>query len=132
MSRILGPGSLTIGPEGSPKQFAGDITKVTLTPSTSSEDDTPMLDGSNESGADTTTWELGGTVMDKYTLASLHVWAAENAGTEMPFVLVPTTDAELEVSGTVKIRPFALGGDMKKKTTNDFTFPLVGDPTYTS
>lgn len=130
MSRTLGPGSLTIGEVGSPKQFAGDITKVTLTPSTDSEDDTPMLDGSNETGEDTTTWELGGSIMDEYVLDSLHVWAATNKGQELPFVFTPSTTGALEISGTVKIRPFALGGDVKKKNTNDFAFPLVGDPTY--
>jgi len=132
MSRTLGPGSLSIGEPGSPKQFAGDTTKTTLTPSTDSEDDTPLLDGTNETGEDTTTWELGGTVMDKYTMESLAVWAAENAGTELPFVFVPTTDGELEIGGVVKVRPFAIGGDVKKKNTNDFTFPLVGNPTFSA
>lgn len=130
MSRILGPGSLSIGPAGSPQQFAGDITKVTVTPSTDSEDDTPLLDGTNESGADTTSWELGGTVLDKYTLNSVQVWAAQHAGEEQPFMFTPTSDAELEISGVVKIRPIAFGGDVKKKNSNDFAFPLVGDPTF--
>ena len=128
--RTLGPGTLTFGPVGTPKQFAQDCTKVTLTPSTDSEDDTPMLDGSTESGEDTTTWEIGGTVMDKYVLESLHVWAVENKGEVMPFVFVPSTEGGLEISGSAKIRPFGLGGDVKKKNTNDFAFPLVGDPTY--
>ncbi|MGO2139831.1 MAG: hypothetical protein ACTH30_05415 [Leucobacter sp.] len=131
MSRTLGPGSLSIGEVASPKQFAADTTKTSITPSTDSEDDTPMLDGSNESGADSTTWELSGTVMDKYTMESLFVWAAQNAGKELPFLFVPTRDGELEIGGVVKIRPFAAGGDVKKKNTNDFTFPLVGEPTFT-
>lgn len=130
MTRILGPGSLSIGEVGSPKQFAGDITKITVTPSTDSEDDTPLLDGTNESGADSTTWELGGTVLDKYTLDSAAVWAAENAGKELPFLFTPSDDGELEIGGVVKVRPIALGGDVKKKNSNDFTFPLVGDPTF--
>lgn len=130
MTRILGPGSLSIGEAGSPRQFAGDITKVTLTPSTDSEDDTPLLDGTNESGADTTTWELGGTVLDKYTQDSLFTWAAEHAGEELPFVFTPSTDGTFEAAGVVKVRPFAMGGDVKKKNSNDFAFPLIGDPTF--
>ena len=130
MSRIRGPGSLPIGEAGSPQQFAGDITKITVTPSTDSEDDTPLLDGTNESGADSTTWELGGTVLDKYTLDSVSVWAANNAGKELPFMFTPTSEAELEIAGVVKIRPIAFGGDVKKKNANDFAFPLVGDPTF--
>ena len=130
MSRTLGPGSLSIGEAGSPQQFAGDLMKITVTPSTDSDDDIPLLDGTNESGADSTTWELGGTVLDKYTLDSVSVWAAKNAGKELPFMFTPTADSELEIAGVVKIRPIAFGGDVKKKNSNDFAFPLVGDPTF--
>ncbi len=130
MTRVLGPGSLAIGEVGTTRQFAGDITKVNLNATTNSEDDTPLLDGTNESGADTYAYTLTGTIMDKYTLDSLTVWCETNKGTELPFVFTPSNDGELEVSGTVKIRPVGLGGDVKKKNTNDFEFPLIGDPTY--
>lgn len=130
MSRILGPGSLSFGEVADIKQFAGDTSATSLTPSTDGGDDTPLLDGTNETGADTTTWELSGTVLDRYTLDSLAVWAAENAGQELPFVFTPSTDGDLEIGGVVKIRPFAIGGDVKQKNTNDFAFPLVGDPTF--
>jgi len=129
-NRVLGPGSLAIGEVGSLQQFAGDITKVTLSASTDSEDDTPMLDGTNETGADTYSYELGGSIMDKYTADSLTVWCETNKGAELPFVFTPSTEGTLEVSGVVKVRPVGLGGDVKKKNTNDFAFPLVGDPTY--
>ena len=132
MSRVLGPGSLAIGETASVRQIASDLTKITITPSTDSEDDTPMLDGSNETGADTTTWEMGFTAMDKYTLDSLIVWANTNAGKELPFVFTPNSEAELVVGGVVKVRPIGLGGDVKKKNTNDVTWPIVGDPTFTA
>lgn len=128
--RVLGVGSLSIGEPGSPRQLGKDVTKVTVTPSTDSEDDTPMLDGTNESGADTTTWVLGGSVMDEYDMASTATWAAQNAGKELPFVFTPNNETGYAVSGTVKVRPIALGGDVKKKNQNDFEFPLVGDPTF--
>ncbi len=130
MTRVLGPGSLAIGEPGSPKQWASEITKVTVTPSTDSEDDTPMLDGSTEDGEDTTTWELGGSILDKYTLTGMQAWAAENKGKKLPFVFVPSEEGSLEIGGVIKVRPIALGGDVKKKNSNDFTFPLVGDPTF--
>lgn len=130
MSRILGPGSLSIGETASIRQIAGDVTKISISPSTDSEDDIPMLDGTNETGADTTSWEMSFTAMDKYTLDSLTVWAATNAGKEMPFVFTPSNESQLTVGGVVKVRPIALGGDVKKKNTNDATWPLVGDPTF--
>lgn len=134
MSRTLGPGSLSIGPSGTPKQFAGDVTKVSVTPSTDSEDDIPLLDGTNESGEDTTSWALSGTMLDKYTMTSLTVWCAQNAGAEVPFLFTPSDDssADLEIGGVVKIRPVAIGGEVKKKNTNDFEFPLIGEPTFTA
>lgn len=129
-TRTLGPGSLSIGPTGTPKEWGGDITKCTLDPSSSSEDDIPYLDGSNESGEDTTTWELGGTITESYDLESLQAWTLENAGLEMPFAWTPNDTGEVTISGTVKIRPIGWGGDVKKKNTRDFTFPLVGQPTH--
>lgn len=130
MTRVLGPGSLSIGEVGTLRQFAGDITKVTLTPSTDSEDDTPMLDGTNETGADTYTYELSGSIMDRYTADSLAAWSEDNKGKELPFVFTPSSEGAMEVGGVVKIRPIGIGGDVKKKNTNDFAFPLVGSPTY--
>lgn len=133
-ARTLGPGSLSIGPAGTPKQFAGDVTKISVAPSTDSEDDIPLLDGSNETGEDTTSWALNGTILDKYTLTSLSVWCAQEAGKEHPFLFTPSddADADLEVGGVVKIRAVAIGGEVKKKNTNDFEFAIVGDPTFSS
>lgn len=128
--RTLGPGSLTIGPTGSPKQWGGDITKCELAASTESEDDIPYLDGTNESGEDTTTWELTGSIAEDYSLESLQAYTLDNAGREEPFVWTPNNSGEVSLSGTVKIRPIGWGGDVKKKNTRDFAFPLVGQPTH--
>lgn len=128
--RTLGPGSLTIGPTATPQQWGGDTTKVELTPSTESEDEIPYLDGRNESGEDTTTWELSGTITENYELKSLQAYTLENAGKEVPFVWTPNLAGEVSISGMVKIRPIGWGGDVKKKNTRDFTFPLIGPPTH--
>lgn len=128
-TRTLGPGSLAIGPAGTPRQWAGDTTKITLTPSTDSEDDIPYLDGSTESGEDTTTWELGVTITEDYDQDSLQAWSLQNAGKQEPFAWTPNEAGEVTISGTVKIRPIGFGGDVKKKNTQDATFPLVGQPT---
>lgn len=129
-TRTLGPGSLSIGAPGSPRQFAADMSKCSLDPSTSSEDPIPLLDGSNETGEDTTTWELSGTILEDYQLESLQAWTLENAGQELPFAWTPSDAGEVTISGTVKIRPIGWGGDVKKKNTRDFTFPLSGPPLH--
>lgn len=128
--RVLGPGSLSIGEVATPRQFGGDTSNTQLVPSTDSEDDIPLLDGSNESGEDTTTWSLNGTVLDDYTLNSLAIWCAENAGKELPFEFVPSLDEDMTIGGVVKVRPIGVGGDVKSKNTQDFEFPLVGQPTW--
>jgi hypothetical protein len=129
MARTLGPGSLKIGATATAREWAGDLTKTALTPNTSSEDPMPMLDGSNLSGEDTTTWTLDGTLVDDFDYDSLQNFCLANAGQELPFVWTPNNEGGADYSGTVKIRPIAIGGDVKKKNTNDFSFPLSGAPT---
>lgn len=129
MARTLGPGSLRIGQTASSREWAGDLTKTTLTPTTNSEDPIPLLDGTDLDGEDTTTWELGGTIVDNFDFDSLQNFCIANAGKVLPFVWTPNNDGGSDYSGSVKIRPIALGGDVKKKNTNDFGFPLIGSPT---
>ncbi|SDH16140.1 hypothetical protein SAMN04515691_2986 [Leifsonia sp. 98AMF] len=128
-TRTLGPGSLKIGETGSSREWAGDLTKTSLSPDTSSEDPIPLLDGSNLDGEDTTAWTLGGTLVDDFDLDSLQAFALENAGKLLPFVWTPNDAATADFSGVIKIRPIGWGGDVKKKNTQDFEFPLIGDPT---
>lgn len=127
--RTLGPGSLKIGATASAREWAGDLTKTTLSPDTSSEDPIPLLDGSNLDGEDTTAWTLGGTLVDNFELDSLQAFALANAGQTLPFVWTPNDAGGVDFSGVVKIRPIGWGGDVKKKNTQDFEFPLIGDPT---
>lgn len=128
--RTLGPGSLSIGPTATPQEWGGDITKATLTPSTDSGDADIFLDGTEEAGEETTTWELGGTIGENYELESLQSWALDHAGEEHPFAWTPNDTGEITISGMVKIRPIGWGGDVKAKNKQDFTFPLVGQPTH--
>ncbi|NQX26833.1 hypothetical protein HQQ81_05640 [Microbacteriaceae bacterium VKM Ac-2854] len=129
-SNILGPGSLKLGETASPIEFAAQLTKAALTPSVDSEDDIPVLSGDILAGDDTTTWELSGTVMQDYDLESLEDWCFENRSTVVPFQFEPDSTAGRRAwSGSVKVRPLTVGGDVKKRNTSDFTFPLVGEPT---
>ncbi|MDJ1115344.1 hypothetical protein [Microbacterium dauci] len=129
MTRTLGPGSLKIGETGSEREWAGHLTKTALVPSTSSDDPVAVLDGTEVAGEDTTTWALTGTILDNFEFDSLQNFAIANAGKEMPFVWTPNNDGGTDYSGTVRIRPIGIGGDVKKKNTNDLEFPLIGAPT---
>lgn len=129
-SAALGPGHLKIGPTGTPREFAAQLTKCALNTDTKSDDPIPVLSGEQIAGEDTYTFTLSGTLVQDYDLDSLELYCFENRGKEMPFVFVPSTAGEVQWSGTVKVRPVgAIGGDVKKKNTSDFEFTIVGDPT---
>lgn len=120
--RTLGPGSLTIGEPESPESFGADVTNVTLTPDTSTDDATNFLDGSSEAGAQITTWTLGGTIKENFNMDSLQVWCLKNAGQTKPFTFIPSNEGNLQLSGSVTIAPVGFGGDVKTKNDQEFSF----------
>lgn len=120
--RTLGPGSLKIGATGSEQDFSADVTNVTLTPDTSTEDALNFLDGSEEEGAQTTTWTLEGTIKENYGTTGLQSWCLHHAGATMPFTFVPNTSADYKLTGNVTVSPVAFGGDVKSKNDVDFSF----------
>lgn len=129
-SNKLGPGSLIFGDTGG-KEFATQCRTVTLTPETEEEDTLPVLSGDELPGDETYTWTIGGTILDEYTMDGLAVWAHENKGQEMPFEFIPNDNTEDAVvwSGEAKIRPIAIGGEVKTRNENDFEFKVIGEPT---
>ena len=120
--RTLGPGSLIIGEREAIENFSADVTNVTLTPDTSTDDALNFLDGSSEAGAQTTTWTLGGTIKENFTADSLQVWCLNNAGKTKPFTFIPSTEGNLQLAGNVTIAPVGWGGDVKTKNDQEFSF----------
>lgn len=131
--RTLGPGTLTIGPTGSPREWGGEVTEISIEPDTKTEDPTPVLDGTNVDGETTTTWTLKAKAFQRYDKESLMAWCAQEAGKLHPFVFTPVneTSGAMTISGTCKITPVAIGGEVKKKNKFDAEFQLLGDPTIT-
>lgn len=129
-TRTLGPGSLKIGATATPREFAMNLTNCRITSDTSSEDPTPMLDGSEMDGEDTYAFALAGKIQQDYDYDSLERYCFDNRGKLEPFVFTPANDGGIDWSGTVKIRPVSeMGGDVKKRNTTDFEFPIIGAPT---
>lgn len=132
-SHKLGPGSLTFGETASLQEFGSQLRSCSLTPDTEEEDPIPVLSGEELAGDEETLWNISGAVLDDYSMTSLAVWANTNKGVEMPFEFQPNAETgSLTVKGTVKIRPIALGGDVKARNENDFEFKLVGDPVFSA
>ena len=123
--RTLGPGLLTIGSDDSIRELSADVTNVTLTPSNDSEDSDHYLDGHEEGGETTTTWELSGNIGEDYSMDGAQVWALNNNGKTLPFEFVPNIKGGIKWTGNVEISPVSMGGDVKSKNTNDFSFPVT-------
>lgn len=128
-TRTLGPGSLKIGQTATAREWAGELSKCALTVDTSADDPTPMLDGSELAGEETYAYVLALTLQQSYEFDSLEKFCYDNRGVELPFVFTPNNAGSIDWSGTVRIRPVNIGGDVKKRNTSDAEFPVVGIPT---
>jgi hypothetical protein len=128
-TRTLGPGSLKIGETASAREWAGELSKCAITVDTSGDDPTPMLDGSELAGEESYAYVLALTLQQDYEYTSLEVFCHQNKGKEFPFVFVPNSAGGVDWSGTLRIRPVNIGGDVKKRNTSDAEFPIVGEPT---
>lgn len=120
--RTLGPGTLTIGESTSVKEFMADVTKVTLTPKTDTEDTQTFLDGHDEAGEQTTSWTLEGTIKEDYSTDGLQRWCLTNAGKSLPFTFIPSKLGSSQFTGNAQVAPVAIGGDVKKQNDIDFSF----------
>lgn len=129
-SHTLGPGQLTLGEVASEREFGTAIRNARVVPSATEGDTLVVLSGDETSDEGTETWTLEGTVLQSYDAQSLIKWCADNSGTDVPFTYVARNDEDLSVTGTVKVRAIAYGGDVKTRNTSDFNFKLVGKPTF--
>lgn len=123
----LGPGHLTFGEVGSPKEFGSQVTKVELTPEFEDGDVINVLSGETLAEDDEETFKLTGEFYQEHTLTGLVAWCKTNSGTVVPFTFIPDDASKLAARGQCKIRAVKLGGDVKKRNTTEFTFPGVGD-----
>jgi hypothetical protein len=79
------------------------------------------------------TYELSGNIdVDIADAAGLFALSQSAAGSEQAFTFTPNTEAETSATGTLVIDPLDFGADeYGADLTSDFTFAIVGQPTYT-
>lgn len=132
--RTLGPGSLKIGGTGNEHDFSADVTNTALEPSTDTEDPDNFLDGHSEGGSQTESWTLTGSVKEDFSMDGLQVWCNQHSGEELPFTFIPNTSGTVQWKGKVTIASIQIGGDVKSKNANDFSFAAtdVTPSAYTS
>jgi hypothetical protein len=124
--RTLGPGSLKIGDTDSEQDFSADVTNTALEPSTDTDDPDNFLDGHSEGGSQIESWTLTGSVKEDFSMDGLQVWCNQHSGEELPFTFIPNTSGTVQWKGKVTIASIQIGGDVKSKNANDFSFSATG------
>ncbi|WP_373148177.1 hypothetical protein [Bifidobacterium breve] len=122
--RTLGPGKLTIADTGKGRDFSAQVTKVQLAASNNTDDPINFLDGSQDTST-STDWTLEGTIVDDFDADNLSAWCFDHAGEQMPFEWVPNDKGKIKWTGNVNVSAVSIGGDVKSKNTNDFSFPVT-------
>ena len=125
-SHKLGPGSLTFGETGTLVEFNTRTRTVTLEPEYDEGDSIPVLSGDELQEDGSETFNLTGTILQDYDVDSLLVWAHVHSGQTVPFNFIPDNDKGLKVTGEVRVRRIAIGGEAKERAESDFEFPGVG------
>lgn len=124
----LGPGLLTLGETGTPKEFGTQVSEATLAPEYDSDDPINVLSGDEYAGDETEAWTLSVVLYQDYTAESLNLWLYDNAGLEVPFTFVPSKDGVIQATGKIKVRAGSIGGEVKKRNTSEVEMPVVGRP----
>ena len=131
-SHTLGPGQLTIGATGTPRQFGAAVKSATLKPSVKDGDTIYVLSGDELIDEGEETWTLEGSVFQSYDTNSLIAWCAENSGETLPFTFRARSDKPLTATGQLIVRSIGYGGESKKRNESDFSFRVLGAPAFTT
>lgn len=127
----LGPGSLTIG--SGPLDTSAQATAVTVEweENVESTDTISVLSGEELTTEDDVTYRAKLTatfLQDELGASGLVAYTWSNKGTEQPFTFVPNSSLDRQVTGTLRVVPLNIGGDVKARNSSDVTFSIIGDP----
>lgn len=127
----VGDGTLTIG--AAPLDISAQVTSMRIewTENVTTADVIPVLSGEETGGEEEATYTaaLAGNVVQDIDAAGFVEYSWTNKGTEVPFVFVPNTAKGRQVTGTVRVSPVTLGGDVRDKTPrSDISWSCIGDP----
>jgi hypothetical protein len=129
----LGPGTLKLGPTATAFDASCQLLNAQVENDKSKDDDETTLCGDTVPGDVTYTFTLTGTFFQDLALASgIVAYSWEHMGEAVDFEFVPNTAAAASVEGQVTVDPLIVGGDEPKaKMRSDFTWDIVGTPTFT-
>jgi hypothetical protein len=127
----LGPGTLTLGPVGTPMDASCQLANAVVQWDKDVEDDITVLCGDVVPGGATYSAALAGSFLqDLSEEDGLVAYTWENKGTVVDFEFVPNTAAGATVTGQVTIDPLDIGSteDYGAVLTSDFEWACVGEP----
>lgn len=114
--------------------FATQATNVRLTPDTDAVGDPlEVLSGDTITAEDETSWSLVIEAVqdfDASALASFVHFCFDNAGEIVPYSWKPNADSPT-YSGSIRVRPVEIGGDVNARLTTSAEFPCTGKPVRT-
>jgi hypothetical protein len=131
LSYKLGPGSLSLG--SSPLDVSAQVTKCTVEADekVDTEDAVDVLSGEQLPEEETASYEFKMTatfIQDTLLDGGLVAYTWTNMGQTVPFTFIPNTVGARKVTGNLRLIPLAIGGDVKKRNTSDWSVKIIGTP----
>lgn len=130
----LGPGTLKLGPAVGGLDVSCQVRTCRVVPSenVTTTDDIPVLCGETLKGDSTATYTyvLEGTLLQDLAAAGVVDYSWTNKGAAIAFEFIPSTATARKVTGTVRMAPLAIGGDVNTRPTSDFSWACTVDPVF--
>lgn len=127
----MGPGTLKFG-SGLATDASCQVRacRVDWTENVTEEADIDVLCGEVLEGEDEATYDasLVFTVLQDIDSADFVSWTWTNKGSEEAFEFIPSTAEGRKVTGTARVIPLTVGGDVKTRNTADATWRCTVDP----
>ena len=129
----LNKGTLTLG--ATPLDVSCQVTNAQVNPTENvdTEDAVHVLCGDVLPSSDTVDYSftLSGTLLQDLSTGGVIDYTWDNAGQEVPFTFTPDQTAAATVTGTCRLIPLVIGGDVPTRPTSDFEFIIIGTPVFT-
>lgn len=126
----FGPGTLTLGPVGTPIDASCQLRNGQVAWDKDEEDPITVLCGDVIAGATTYSATLAGNMIQDLSTGGIVEWSWDNKGTEQDFIFIPNDAAAVQVSGVVVVDPLSVGSteDFGATMASDFEWTIVGEP----
>ena len=125
----VGPGDLIFATDNT--SFASQITAARVNVGVDRGDELKVLSGESIPAEATYTYELEASALQDLSANGIVDWSWKQAGKLASFTYTPNKANGATIKGQVVVDPISVGGEVGQRATSDFTFPIVGTPTFT-